>query len=155
LPAASIPSKTTTARPPVNSRACWMCTSLSWCFLTSWLFSSSLRFGRAGSEPSRIVFGIGSEYQRLGLAPLCQFAHLVQHRVGNRPVDLDQRDGVLARGRAAESEGRDVDPVVAQRGAEVADHPRLVLVGDIEHVGAKLRIDIDALDLHQARALFR
>src|SRR5687768_9740719 len=152
LPAASMPSNTTTARSPVKSSACWMRTSFLWCAFTRRSLSSSLRSGRGGSDLSRIVFlAIRLEYQRLGLAHIGQLAHLLQHRGGDRPIDLDQGDGVLAGRRAAEREGRDVDPVVAQGGAEVPDHARLVLVGDVEHVRAELGIDVDALDLHQAR----
>src|SRR5688572_32486491 len=156
LPAASMPSNTTTARSPVKSRACWMRTSFFWCAFTRRSLSSSLRSGSGGRDLSRIrLVAMPSEYQRLGLAHIGQLAHLLQHRGGDRAVDLDQRDRVLAGGGAAEREGRDVDLVVAQGAAEIADHARLVLVGDVEHVRSKLGIDADALDLHQARALFR
>src|SRR6185295_19171081 len=114
LPAASMPSNTTTARSPVKSNACWIRTSFFWCAFTRRSFTSSLRSGSGGSDLSRIrLVAMRSEYQRLGLAHIGQFAHLLQHRGGNRAVDLDQRDRVLARGGPAEGEGRDVDLVVA------------------------------------------
>ena len=52
---------------------------------------------------------------------------------------------------AAEVEGGDVDAGLAEQRAEAADEARLVLVGDVEHVGRELGFDVDALDLDDAR----
>ncbi len=53
--------------------------------------------------------------------------------------------------RAAEMEGRDVDAGARQRRAEPADEARLVLVGDVQHVAREIGLDLDALDLDDAR----
>ena len=50
-------------------------------------------------------------------------------------------------------EGRDVDLAFAQQRAEAADEARLVVVGDVEHVRRELGVDLDALDLDDARML--
>src|ERR1043165_4325064 len=89
LPAASMPSNTTTARSPVNRSACWMRTSFFWCAFTSRSFSSSLRLGSGSRDFSRIGFAIASEYQGLGLAHIGELAHLVQDLWGDGAVDLD------------------------------------------------------------------
>src|SRR5258708_5335783 len=48
-------------------------------------------------------------------------------------------------------EGRDVDLALAQQRAQPADEARLVVVGQVEHVRAELGLDLDALDLDDAR----
>jgi hypothetical protein len=76
------------------------------------------------------------------------------HELGrDRLVDLDQRDRRAAGRVAAEMEGRDVDLALAQQRAEAADEARLVVVGDVEHVRGELGLDLDALDVNDARML--
>ena len=70
---------------------------------------------------------------------------------GNLAVDLDERDGRAALLVAAEREGRDVDPGVAERRGEAADEARLVLVGDVDHRGREFGVDLDVLDRDDAR----
>src|SRR5476651_1456878 len=93
------------------------------------------------------------EPQRLGLHDALDGGDLGREVDRQRLVDLDQRDCRAARLVAAEMEGGDIDLVLAQQGAETADEARLVVVGDVEHVRAELGLDLDALDLDDARAL--
>src|SRR4051794_4169596 len=51
---------------------------------------------------------------------------------------------------AAEREGGDVDAGIAEQAGEAADEARLVLVGHVDHRGAELGVDLDALDRHDA-----
>ena len=65
----------------------------------------------------------------------------VDQVVGQSPVDLHQGDRVLARGRAAEGEGRDVDLVVAEQlgsfAGQVTEDPIKSIVVEYEgHVAA-------------------
>src|SRR3954469_15945226 len=92
-----------------------------------------------------------SEAQRLRPDDVGNGADLVDHRIAQRLVDLDERDGVRARPGAAEMERRDIDAVLAQGAAEIADEARLVLIADEQHRGAELGLHGDALDLHEAR----
>src|SRR6266852_1257429 len=88
-----------------------------------------------------------SEAQRLRPDHVRDRADLIDHRVGQGLVDLDEGDGVLARRGAAEMEGRDVDAVLGQRAAEIANKAGLVLVADEQHRWPKLRLHGDTLDL--------
>src|SRR4029078_89580 len=85
-----------------------------------------------------------SENQRLRLLDLRQRLHLGEHLRGNGAVDLEQRNGSDAMPDAAEMEGGDVDPGIAEQAGEVADKAGLVLVGDVDHRLAELGIDPDA-----------
>src|SRR5215472_3628366 len=93
----------------------------------------------------------GSERQRRGLDNIRKRADAPKQHLIHRLVDLNQADGVGAGGGAAEMEGGDVDLLIAQQRSQPADEARLVEIGEIEHVPAELRLDGDALDLHQPR----
>jgi len=81
------------------------------------------------------------EAQPLALQDVRQRADLLQNVLRQRLVDLDQGDRVAAGPGAAEMEGRDVYPGVAERGAEIADQARPVIVAHVQHVRAELRLD--------------
>src|SRR5260221_13728644 len=110
--------------------------------VASWSPRTTLR-----STPS----GPPSEAQRLRPDHVRDAADLVDHRIGQRLVDLDEGDGVLARRGATEMEGRDVDAVLAEGAAEIADEAGLVLVADEQHGGGRLGPPGGAPALDQAR----
>src|SRR5215469_11500352 len=95
--------------------------------------------------------GGGLERQRRGLDDIRQRADAPEQRLVHRLVDLDEADGVGAGGGAAEMEGGDVDLLIAQQSPQPSDEAGLVEIGEIEHVPAELRLNGDALDLHQPR----
>ena len=64
---------------------------------------------------------------------------------------VEKRDRIPAFLFAAELEVGDVDPGIAQRRADEADHARNVGVGDVDHVGTDIGVEVDALDLNEAR----
>ena len=70
------------------------------------------------SATSRMRAGRNQNLQRLAPLHLRQRPHLREHLGRQLAVDLDQRDGVAARRFAADMEGRDVDPGLAERGGE-------------------------------------
>src|SRR3981189_1038079 len=94
---------------------------------------------------------VALKQQRLGLLHLRQRLHLGQHIRRHRAVDLDQRDGVAALLVAAEMEGGDVDPGIAEQARGTADEAGLCLRGVGSHRLAEFGIDPDALDVDQAR----
>ena len=69
----------------------------------------------------------------------------------DRLVHRHEGDGVLPGPVAAEVEGRDVDPGLAEQRAEAADEARLVEVVHVEHVGRERGVELHALDLDDAR----
>src|SRR6185503_11776156 len=74
----------------------------------------------------------------------------IQHGVGHRlGVDDDDADGAVA--LAAEREVRDVDAMLAEDGADVADHAWLVGVVDHDHRPLERRFHADAVEQHQPR----
>ena len=77
--------------------------------------------------------------------------HLLQDRLGERRIEIEQRDSVAARTVTAEREVRDVDAVFTAHRAEQTNDPRRVGVGRVEHVAADFRVEVDALDLDEAR----
>src|SRR5208283_676541 len=91
------------------------------------------------------------EFQRLGLLDPRKCENLSENNVRRLPVDPDQCDGRSAFRVAAQCESRDIDPRIAEQAGETADESRLVLVGHINHRGRKFGIDLDALDLDNAR----
>src|SRR5487761_730231 len=91
------------------------------------------------------------EPELLRLDDVGDAADALEKRVGERLIDLDEAQGVGAGARAAEMEGRDVDPGLAQRAAQIADEARLVLVPHEQHVRPELRLHRDVLDADDAR----
>src|SRR5439155_10121777 len=89
--------------------------------------------------------------QPLRLLDLTELLDRRQHLIGYRLVDLHQANGILALGEAAQMEGRDIDPGIAEQHAERADEAGLVHIGYIEHMRAEFRFELDALDLDDAR----
>src|SRR5690606_15360025 len=63
----------------------------------------------------------------------------------------DKADSIAARLVAPEIEGGDVYSSLPHKRSEFANEPRLVLVGDVEHVRAELRFETNALDLDDTR----
>src|SRR6185312_11070036 len=88
------------------------------------------------------------EMQHRGLLYEGQLADRSQSFVVDAAVHFEQRNGVTARCRAAKCEGRDVDPSIAKHSAEAADHARLVLIDDVEHVRRELGVEIDVAYLY-------
>src|SRR5690348_17783495 len=70
-----------------------------------------------------------------------------EHRLIERLVDLDEADRILARRLAAEMEGRDVDPGLAEGAPKAADEARLVEIAHEQHGGAELGLHRNRLDL--------
>src|SRR6185295_8195229 len=112
---------------------------------------------RQASLPSRLYrpkpYFRRLKSQRLGLHHALEPGDLGGEFRRQWLVDLDKRDRRAARLVAAEMEGRDVDLVLAQQGAEPADEAWLVVVGDVKHVRRELCLDLDSLDLDDARML--
>jgi hypothetical protein len=66
-------------------------------------------------------------------------------------VEIEQRDRLPVPRRPAEGEVGDVHAVLAHGLAQRADDAGHVLVRGVEHVRPDLGIDVDALDLDEAR----
>src|SRR4051794_20632735 len=96
---------------------------------------------------------VPSVSQWFALKPKCldldnvgQRTDRVEHRRGDRLVDLDQRYRVLPGGDPPEVEGRDIDLGRPERVAEGADKPRLVVIAHKQYVTAELGFESDTLD---------
>src|SRR3546814_14276049 len=76
----------------------------------------------------------------------------LERGLGDRSVDLDQRDGAAAAGRPAEMEVGDVDPCAAEDRSELADETRLVAVAHEQHAPADFGFEVDVLDLDHTGA---
>jgi hypothetical protein len=91
------------------------------------------------------------ELQRADLLEQAGGLQLVQHMRGRLFVEIEQRDRLPVPRRPAEGEVGDVHAVLAHGLAQRADDARHVGVGGVEHVLADLGVDVDALDLDEAR----
>ena len=81
----------------------------------------------------------------------CSWQALSISVLRDRLIDAEQQHRFAARIAAAEVEGADVDPGLAQQRADAADEARRVLVDDVEHVAGEIGLDPDAEDLDQPR----
>src|SRR5206468_3108865 len=91
------------------------------------------------------------EAQRDDFAHAGEFVQLLGDAGRDRVVDGNQRDRFAFLLTAAEVEGGNVDPVLAELGAERTDEPRRVGVDDVDHLPGQLGLNRDAEDVHQAR----
>src|SRR5262249_34410220 len=111
-----------------------------------------LCFDGGAARAGRQAAGIASKSQRLDALDVGDALDALDHLRWDRPVHLDQRDGVAARRFAPDVEGRNIDAGIAQRGGEAADEARLIQIRDVEHVRAELGDDPDILDSDDARS---
>ena len=80
--------------------------------------------------------------------------HLLQHVLRERRIDLDQRDGLAAL-RLRPSCNVAILTPRCRAASRAADEARLVPIGHVEHVRADLGLELDALDLDDARLAVR
>ena len=105
------------------------------------------------SGPSSSVFADEDREQDVDLAHAFEPAQRLHHARRDLAVDRHQRHRLAPRRAAAEVEGGDVDPGLAERGAELADEAGRVGVDDVDHRAVEFGLDLDPEHLDQPRRL--
>src|SRR5262249_21576233 len=114
----------------------------TFCLRFSGIWGASLRHAASGF----------AEVDQPGLCDCRVLAHRPQNRFGNLSVEANQGNGFGASGGVAATERKrgDVDPMLAEGGADVADHAGTVFVAKKEHGAVELRLERNAVNLDDA-----
>ncbi len=80
-------------------------------------------------------------------------AHLAQRLLRRRAVEVEHGDGLAARHLPADGHLGDVDLMLAEDGADVADQPRQVAVVEQQHHAVHAGVEMIRAQLHQAQEL--
>src|SRR5437762_13097599 len=79
------------------------------------------------------------------------FFYLRQEILRNSRVYSKHRNGKASRLFTSQLEARDVDLVISQKGAEVSNHTRLIVVRKHKHVTLGHHLHFKRIDLHDSR----
>src|SRR5512143_2136504 len=96
---------------------------------------------------------LSSENQVLGVHDVRKLSKLREDVLGDGVVHVDERNGGSADLGPAQPQSCDVDPLLAQEGADPADYARNVLISQHQDAAGKLRHDGEGVDLDDPRRL--
>src|SRR5215469_15502468 len=95
---------------------------------------------------------------RFGLFDRGNLSQSPQYRFWYLPVDMDDGDGLprligfFVRAAASEREIRDIDRFLAEDGSQFSNDAGNITVSHVDQVALKRRLDINAIDMQNARS---